>query len=564
MVVRPWLRYYPDGVPEDIAMPTKSLSTLLEHAARVNPKGLATGFFGAKMTYGQVNDQVLRVAEGLRKLGVGPGDRVAIVLPNCPQHVVAFYAVLRLGAIVVEHNPLYTAREMRHMFEDHAAHVAICWDVAVPKLRNQPEDVQLDHIVSVNMTKAMPRMLRMALKLPVPALRRMRAKLTAKASHTVAWEKLLKTSRLAENYNHADPDELAVLQYTSGTTAQPKGVMLTHRNLYANTMQARQWLIGMREDKETFYAILPLFHSFGMTLNVTLGVMMRAHVVLFPTFDPAMVLGVIRKTPPTVIGAVPPIFAAIATAAKHHHVKLTQTKFCFSGAMKLTSEVNDLWAETGAGPLIEGYGMTEASPVCFGNPLSDERRLGTIGVPFPSIDAKVVDPHDISRPVRDGERGELLVRGPNVFVGYWNNPQETGQTLLSDGWLRTGDVVTMDEDGFTTIVDRVKELVITGGFNVAPTEVESVLRGHHAVAEIAVIGIPDPMRGEAVAAAVVLKHGAKLDVDDLRNYGKRRLASYKVPRQIVAVDDLPKSMLGKVLRMQVREIVLKHLSGATQ
>lgn len=551
----PWYQYYPDGVPTDIAMPTKPLSQLIEKAAAFNPKGLATGFFGAKMTYEQVNDQVMRAAHGLQQLGVSSGDRVAIILPNCPQHIVAFYAVLRLGAVVVEHNPLYTARELRHMFEDHAAHVAICWDVAVAKLQQQPDDVQPDHIISVNMTKAMPPLKRLALKLPLPPLRQMRRKLTAKAPHTTPWEKLLKTSRLSSDYRQAEPEELAVIQYTSGTTAQPKGAMLTHRNIYANTVQAKHWLIGLREDKETFYAVLPLFHVFGLTLNMTLGVLMRAFVVLFPTVDPALVLAEVRKTPPTVLGAVPPIFAAIATLAKRRHIQLKKTKFCFAGAMKLTDEVNEIWETTGAGPLIEGYGMTETSPVCFGNPLIGERRLGAIGVPFPSVDAKVVNPDDPNQVMRPGERGELLVRGPNVFVGYWNNPQETDRVLLPDGWLRTGDVVTMEADGFTTVVDRVKELIITGGFNVAPTEVEAVLRGHHTIADAAVVGLPDPMRGEMVVAAVVLKPGMELNAEDLRAYAKVRLAAYKVPRRIIAVEELPKSMLGKVLRAQVREMI---------
>jgi len=557
---RPWLKYYPADVPADIVTPTKSLSSLLEYAALVDSKALATGFFGAKMTYGQIYDQVMRAAEGLRKLGVGPGDRVAIILPNCPQHLIAFYAVLRLGAIVVEHNPLYTSRELRHMFEDHAAHVAICWDVAVPKLQSQPKDVQPDHIVAVNMTTAMPTAMRWALKLPIPPLRGMRAKLTAKAPRTMSWDKLVKAQPLDVNYSHAEPDELAAIQYTSGTTAQPKGVMLTHRNLYSNALQCRAWLFGLREGAETFYAMLPLFHAFGLALGATVGVMMRGRIILFPTFDPAMVLSAARKTPPTVLGGVPPIFAALATVAKRRRVHLPTAWLCFSGAMALTKEVDDLWKDTGAGALLEGYGMTEASPVCFGNPLSDERRLGTIGVPFPSMDAKVVDPNDTSHEIGPGERGELLVRGPNVFVGYWNNPQETGRTLLPDGWLRTGDIVTMDADGFTTVVDRVKELVISGGFNVEPTEVEAVMRGHYGISDIAVVGVPDPMRGEAVVAAVILKPGVELDVKDLRDFGKQRLAAYKVPRRFVVVDELPKSMLGKVLRSQVREMVMERLA----
>ena len=556
---RPWLRYYPDGVPESVELPNESLSALISKAAEADPKAIATCFFGATMTYGKIYDQVLRAAAYLRRLGVGPGDRVAIVLPNCPQHIIAFYAVMRLGAIAVEHNPLYTAREIRHMFEDHAARVAICWDVAVPKLHSQPGDIEFDNIVSVNLTHAMPAIKRLALSLPLPGLRGMRKKLTAKAPHTVPWEKLVSGPKLPADYPQADPDELAVIQYTSGTTAQPKGVMLTHRNLYVNAVQAQAWLIGLEAGKETIYAILPMFHSFGLTLNMTFGVLMRARLVLFPTFDPPMVMAEVKHQPPTVLCAVPPIFGALATLANRRHIDLSNIHCCYSGGMKLSQEVSDMWESTGGYPIVEGYGMTEASPVLFGNPLSDDRRLGTIGIPFPNVDAKVVDQDDPSREVPPGERGELLVRGPNVFVGYWNNPVETAQTLLADGWLRTGDIVVMEDDGFTTIVDRKKELIITGGFNVAPTEVELVLRSHPSIAEVAVVGVPDPRRGEMVVAAVLLRPDAVLDEDDIRAFAKQRLTGYKVPRRIFAVDDLPKSMLGKVLHAQVRDELLTRL-----
>ena len=558
MAEYPWLAHYPSAVPHTVKVPSESLVALIAKAAKTDPKAAATAFFGATMTYGKLYTQVLQAAEGLRRLGVGPGDRVAIILPNCPQHIVAFYAVLRLGGIVVEHNPLYTSRELRHMLEDHSARVAICWDVAVPKLRDQPGDVELDHIISVNLTHAMPMLKSWALHLP--GLRRMRKKLTAKAPGTMPWEKLLKVPPLQdEKFAQADPDELAAIQYTSGTTAQPKGAMLTHRNLYTNTVQARAWLCGLREGAETFYAVLPMFHVFGLTLNMTLGVLLRAKIVLFPTPDPAMVLDEAKHNPPTVIGAVPPIFAALASLALRRHISLASAQFCFSGAMALTREVNDLWESAGGGHLVEGYGMTESSPASFGNPMSDQRRLGTIGLPWPNMDAKVVNQDDPSREVAPGQPGELLIKGPNVFVGYWNNPMETSETLLPDGWLRTGDIVVMDEDGFTTIVDRKKELINTSGFNVAPTEVESVLRGEPSISDVAVIGVPDRRRGEMVIAAVVLKPDATLDEDALRAFAKQRLTGYKVPRRFIAVDELPKSILGKVLRAPVRDQLIAQL-----
>ena len=555
----PWLSHYPAGVPATVDLPTESLVGLIARAAERDPKAVATSFFGATMTYGQIWDQVLRLAEQLRRFGVGQGDRVAIILPNCPQHIIAFYAVMRLGAIAVEHNPLYTPRELRHMFEDHAARIAICWDVAVPKLRQQPEDIQLDHIISVDLTEAMPALTRFALRLPLPGLRGKRRQLTVKAHHTVEWRKLIDGPKLRAKHPQPEPDRLAVIQYTSGTTAAPKGAMLTHRNLYVNAAQARAWLGCLKEGEETFYAILPLFHSFGLTLAMTFGIMMRARIVLFPTFDAAMVLSQARRRPPTLFGGVPPMFVALAELNRKRRVDLSQAKVSFSGAMKLTADVQDLWSANGGGILIEGYGLTEAAPVCFGNPLSDQRRLGTIGLPFPNIEAKVVDPDDLSRLRPPGEPGELLVRGPNVFAGYWNNPVETAETLLPGGWLRTGDIVEMDPDGFTTVVDRRKELIITAGFNVAPSEIETVLRGEPSIADVSVVGLPDARRGEIVVAAVVLKPGATLDEAAIRAYAKQRLARYKVPRRVVAVEELPKSLLGKVLRAQVRQDLADQL-----
>ena len=547
-----WTVHYQAGVPAEIALPHEPLTALMENAAREAPAYPATDFFGASLTYRQLGDQVSRAAEGLRRLGVRAGDRVALVLPNCPQHIVAFYAVLRLGAIVVEHNPLYTARELRHMFEDHAARVAICWDAAVAKLREQPHDIALEHIVAVNLLEEFPRAKRLALRLPIPSLRATRAKLTGKAHGAMAWRKLLDNPGLRNSHPHPVVSDLAVIQYTSGTTGYPKGAMLTHSNLYSNALQARAWLHGIAERKETLYSVLPMFHVFGLTLALTLGVMIQARIVLFPTPDPALIIDAAKRRPPTVMGGVPPIFHAVAKRAAEKRISLSKTRFSFSGAMGLPIDVAESWeAQTGV-PLVEGYGLTEASPVLCGNPVAPSRRLGTVGIPFPSTTVKVVDPADPTREVALGQPGELLARGPQVFQGYWNNPEESDATLLPGGWLRTGDIVRQEEDGYITIVDRVKELIITGGFNVAPTEVETIIRGHPDVHEVAVVGVPMPLGGERVAAAVVLRDGADFDAVELRRYCKERLAAYKVPKMIVAVDQLPTSMLGKVLRGQVR------------
>ena len=551
------ISFYQPGVPANIVLPQKSLAHMLETSVAESGQRVAMDFFGRTTTYAQLGNQISRAAEGLRRLGVGPGDRVALVLPNCPQHVIAFYAILRLGAIVVEHNPLYTARELRHMFEDHAAHIAIAWDVAVEKLRQQPDDIELDHIISVNLLTEFPLAKRLALKLPLPPLRTQRRKLTTKVKHTITWKDLLNHHPLKKSYPYPSVDDIAVIQYTSGTTGLPKGAMLTHSNLYSNALQGQAWTRDAQIGKEVFYAVLPFFHAFGTTVSIVFGILQQARIHLFPTFDLNLVLAAAKKDPPTFLCAVPPIFEAIAIAAKKRKISFKSAKFCICGAMSLPMPILQLWESISGGPLVEGYGMTESSPVALGNPFYSTRRSGTVGLPFPSTETRVVSVEDNSVEVAQGERGELLIRGPQVFPGYWNNPEETEKVLLPGGWLATGDIVVQDADGFTTIVDRKKELIITSGFNVAPTEVETILRSHPSIADAAVVGLPNPHSGEEVVAAVVAHAGQhKLKTEEIRSFCRARLAAYKVPRKVFYVDSLPKSLLGKVLRSQVRDELL--------
>ncbi|TFC52224.1 long-chain fatty acid--CoA ligase [Cryobacterium sp. TMT1-21] len=554
-----WVKNYQPGVPAEIDLPEESLVAMLERSVAEAGSHPALEFFGRRTSYTELGDQIDRAAEGLRGLGVRAEDRVALLLPNCPQHVVAFYAVLRLGAVVVEHNPLYTARELRHQFEDHQARIVIAWDKSVASIRTFPADIEIDHIVSVNLLEAFPAIKRLALHLPVKSLRESREALTGPAPKTIPWKDLLSHGPIDPEHPRPAVTDLAAIQYTSGTTGQPKGAMLTHFNLYSNALQGEAWMQGAEYRKEIFYAILPMFHAFGMTLYLTYGIRKQALLVLFPKFDPNLILDAMKKSPATVYCAVPPIYERTAVVAKERGISLRSCKYCISGAMNLPDHVVELWESVSGGLLVEGYGMTESSPVALGNPFHPTRRTGTIGVPFPSTRMKVVDLDDPTREVPQGEPGELLLNGPQVFQGYWNNPEETAKTLLPGGWLRTGDIVTVDEDGFTTIVDRAKELVITGGFNVSPSEVEAVLRLHADVVDAAVFGKALERGGELVVAAVELKPGARLDEEALRAHCREHLAAYKIPRRIVQIQDMPRSMLGKILRKQVREQVLPQL-----
>jgi len=553
-----WLHSYAEHVPHEIEVQTESLVDMIDIAVATYRRDVALEFFGATTSYESMGDQIARAAEGLRRLGVNAGDRVALVLPNCPQHVVAFYAVLRLGAIVVEHNPLYTARELRHQFEDHGARVAIVWDKVHDTVSGFPADIRLDHIVSVDLTAALPFGKRLALRLPVTKARTARAAMTAtpSARRVYTWDRLLDHKPIAKRHPRPRTSDTALLQYTSGTTGSPKGAILTHENLRANAAQGRAWVPGLKPGKEVFYGVLPLFHAYGLTLCLTFAMSIGARLVLFPRFDVDLVLAAARTTPATFLPAVPPIYDQLARAAESRGVDLSSIRFAISGAMSLPVETVERWEKVTGGLLVEGYGMTESSPVALGNPIGPSRRPGTVGVPFPSTDIRVVDPDNPQVLRGEGEAGELLVRGPQVFQGYWRNPEETAATLMSDGWLRTGDIVTVSPDGFVTVVDRVKELIITGGFNVSPSEVEAAMLAHPDVTAAAVVGLPHAHGGEEVSAAVVLRSGATFDPGAMRDFCRETLAGYKVPKRIVVLDDLPRSLIGKVVRRQVRDALL--------
>lgn len=551
---RPWLASYAPGVPHDIEEQHGSLIDLVEESARRFPGKVALEFFKRTTSYADLQEQILRAANGLRKLGVGAGDRVAIVLPNCPQHIVAFYAVLRLGAIVVEHNPLYTPRELRHQFEDHGAKVAIAWDKSVATLQDFPADVKVDAIVSVDLTRAMPRSTRLALALPVAKARESRAKLTTAVRGTTKWDDLVGTRKLSKRHPRPSTDDIALIQYTSGTTGTPKGAVLTHRNLLANAAQARAWVPQIRRGDNVVYAVLPMFHAYGLTLCLTFAMSMASRLVLFPAFDPALVLTAIKKHPPTFLPAVPPIYARLQHAADSAKVSLEGIEIGISGAMPLSQDIVEPWEARTGGYLVEGYGLSECSPVLMANPVSPERRLGSIGLPLSSTEARVVDPDD-GTVLGVDEPGELQVRGPQVFRGYWGKTEATDEVFTPDGWFRTGDIVAIGADGYVRIVDRLKELIITGGFNVSPSEVEDALLKHPSVKEVAVVGITQG-GNEQVVAAVVPKDPSSFDAAALRTWAREQLAAYKVPRRVVVVEDLPRSMIGKVLRRKVRDQIL--------
>ncbi|MFK4790220.1 long-chain-fatty-acid--CoA ligase [Microbacterium sp. ZW T5_56] len=559
---RPWIASYAAGVPEDLEPVSGSLVDIVIASERDYPQAPALEFFGRETTYAQLLEQIERAAQGLRDQGVRAGDTVAIILPNCPQHIVAFYAVLRLGAVAVEHNPLYTPRELRKQFEDHGAKHAIVWNKVVADVQDFPQDLAVSTLISVDVTRAMPAAMRLALRLPIAKARESRDALYAPVRGTVPWEKIVSAGRLPGSWAQPATDDLAIIQYTSGTTGTPKGAALTHRNLLSNAAQARAWVPSItRGNGCVVYAVLPMFHAYGLTLCLTFAMSMGARLVLFPKFDPDLVLDVMKKHPATFLPLVPPIAERLLARSIEKGISIQGTEVAISGAMALRHELVVPFEAASGGFLVEGYGLSECSPVLMANPVAANRVAGTVGLPLPGTECRVVDPENPTQDVPAGSEGELVVRGPQVFSGYYGKPEET-EAAFVDGWYRTGDIVTVDDGGFVRIVDRIKELIITGGFNVAPTEVENALRQHEDVEDAAVVGLPSDHSGEEVVAAIVLRPGASVDVEAIREYARGVLTPYKVPRRVFVVDELPKSMIGKVLRRQVKQQILSLTNGS--
>jgi long-chain acyl-CoA synthetase len=523
--------------------------TLARHGDRP-----ALSFLGRSTTYAELGQRVRRVAEGLRQLGVRAGDRVALVMPNCPQNVVAFQAVLRLGATVVEHNPLYTAGELRGPFVDHGARVAIVWDKVVPVVQQLAAGSALEHVISVDLTVELPTLKRLALRLPLAKARAARDQLSSPARGVRRFAELESGPLLADEHPRPVADDVALLLYTSGTTGVPKGVPLRHRNLVANCVQGRAWVPGLEEGRESFLVALPMFHAYGVTIGVLFGLSIGAELVLLPKPEVGLLMDAFARRVPTFVPAVPPLYERILDEAERRGASIRGVRFSLSGAMPLPAALVERWEAATGGLLVEGYGLTETSPVVVGNPMTPARRPGSIGVPFPDVQVRIADPEDPSREVPLGERGELLVRGPQVFSGYRGHPEQTASALV-DGWFRTGDIVTMAPDGFITIVDRIKEIIITGGFNVSPSEVEAVLRAHADVLDAAVVGVAQSDGSEQVVAALVLSAGAPLDPEALAAHARTALTAYKVPRRYVRLDALPTNPMGKVVRREVVPLV---------
>ncbi len=550
-------REYAPGVPYFTDSGETLISDLLFDAAHRYPKRVALDFLSQQTTYEQFAGQVRQAASVLLDAGVTKGTRVAVILPNCPQHAVLVFASALLGAPVIEHNPLAPSEELRKEFDRHRAQVVVTWENVVEKLDFLPPTTT---IFGVNLAYALSRKTRALLHLPIKSVKEKKRMLGAKTpDHVRSWDREVRAAREFSGDATVKADEPAVLLHTSGTTGLPKAAILSHRNLVSNVVQAAAWVPLLHEGAEVFYAILPFFHAFGLTISLLAAVRMGATIALFPKFDPSQVLLAQRRLPCTFFLGVPPIFDRLLANYKHFDVDMTSIRFTLSGAMPISAELAAKWEELTGGHVIEGYGMTEASPVILGSPLSEARRPGALGIPFPSTEVRIVDPEDPGRDVEDGEIGELIARGPQVFSGYLNEPQETA-AVLQDGWLHTGDLVQV-RDGFVYMEDRRKELIISGGFNVYPSQVEDVVRSMPGVQDVAIVGMPGGNRGEEVVAALVLEAGASVTLADVRKWAEKSLAHYALPRQVVVVQELPRSQIGKVMRRAVQQQLTELQAG---
>ncbi|MFI6515933.1 AMP-binding protein [Spirillospora sp. NPDC050679] len=549
----PWRRWYPPQVPVAPEIPDVPVTRLLDDAAERFPRRTALHYFGRRTGYARLRESADRFADGLRRLGVQPGDRVALVLPNCPQLFAAFFGTLRRGAIAVAHNPLYTEDEMRHQLTDCGARVAVVLDrsyATVAAARGR-----LEHVIVTSLADELPRHRRAALRLPTARARRLRAAMTAEVPDDpwlVPFEEMRRPPRRRVRQHPLLPSEhLAAIQYTGGAEGRPKGAMLTHRNLVANACQQHAWDFGSREGREATLAVLPIFHAFGLTSCLVAPVMKAGAVVLLPRFDRERVLAALRRHRPTVFPGVPTLYEQVLDTPGLRARDLDSVRVFISGAMAMPPSTAERLEALGGHRLIQCYGLTEASPAVTANPLTGDARNTTVGVPLPLTDVVVVDRDEPTRVLPPGAAGELVVRGPQVFAGYWNQPLATARAL-SKGWLRTADIGVLSADGFVTVVDRRDDMIKVSGFSVSPGEVEEVLRRHPAVLDCAVVGAPDRRRGERVVAHVVEHPAYPFSADELRRHCERSLTRYKVPAEFVPRADLPRNAIGKVVRRRLR------------
>lgn len=549
---KPWLKHYPEEIPGTLDYLNEPLQHYLIHAAEKFPEKTAIHFMGKEMSYKELYHDALTFASYLQHMGIKKDDRVAIMLPNTPQSVISYFGILMAGGIVVQTNPLYTERELEYQLKDSGTKAIITLDILYPRVSKVMPQTDLQHIIVTAIKDYLP----FPKNLVYPFVQKKQYGIVVNVKHegsTHLLEEILKTNpkKLVE-YDFNFEEDIALLQYTGGTTGSPKGVMLTHKNLVANSSMCKSWLYRSKPGEESVLGIVPFFHVYGMTTVLILTVMQGNKMIILPKFDALTTLKTIQKQRPTLFPGAPTIYIGLLNHPDLKKYDLSSINSCISGSAPLPHEVQEEFEEVTGGKLVEGYGLTETSPVTHSNFLWDRPRVkGSIGVPWPDTEVRIVS-MDTGELMPVGEIGEIIIKGPQVMKGYWNRPDATEETL-KDGWLSTGDLGYMDENGYFYIVDRKKDMIIAGGYNIYPREIEEVLYEHPDVLEAVAAGIPDPYRGETVKVYIVLKEGSKVTADELNQYARKYLAAYKAPRLYEFREELPKTAVGKILRRTLVE-----------
>ncbi len=548
---RPWHRWYEKGVPRTLEYEARSIPGNLFASAVRYPDRTALIFENSRLSYRELEDFVRRFAASLSSLGVSRGTRVAIYLPNLPQTVIAYYAALALGAEVVMTNPLYVEREIVHQWNDASVQVAVVGDwLFEHKVRKVRGDLPVRHFVTTGIADFLGAPLRWLARIK---LRREGMAANVPPGPGIHELRQLLRAEPKRDLPEPDLDSIALLQYTGGTTGVAKGAMLTHRNLSCNVQQTVAWFPSLLPGEETWLACLPYFHIFGMTISLNWPIQMGGTIVLMPNpRDVPKMIQLIAKHRVTVYPALPALFNAILNHPGSKRVDLTSVKGCFSGSAPLPVAILEGFEALTGGKIVEGFGLSESSPVTHCNTVTGRRKTGSIGMPVPDTDAKIVDTAEGTRELPMGEEGELIIKGPQVMAGYWNRPEDTASTLR-DGWLFTGDLARVDEDGFFWICGRKKDLILASGYKIFPDEVDRVLMSHPKILEAATIGIPDPKRGETVKSFIVLKPGQTASEEEIVAFCREELAAYKIPKYVEFRTELPKTAMQKMLRRQLKD-----------
>ncbi|HDI59868.1 MAG TPA: long-chain fatty acid--CoA ligase [Desulfobacteraceae bacterium] len=546
---RIWHKRYPAGVPAQLDYIDLTMPEFLTRSAQRFPAQPALDYFGKKISYAELDRIVNRFARALMALGVEKGDTVAMLLPNIPQIVIADYAAWRIGAVTAMNNPLYTERELAYQLDLSDAKVLVTMDLLHSRAMNLMKTTPLEKVVVCHVNDYLP----FPKKQLFPRVKKEMYRKIPRQPDTYEFLDIVQGHDGAPLENQAELDAVGVHLYTGGTTGTSKGAMITHRNMSYNTQQLRSWLVDIKDGEERELAVFPFFHAAGFTGVQNMCVLSGWTDVLVPRPEPATIVEVLKKSRPTLVPGVPTIYVGLLADERFTRMDLSFIKGFLAGAAPLPLEIIQRLEKLTDGTMVNVYGLTEMTPMATASPWKGLSKPGTVGLPLPDTDMKIVDLEEGTRPLGPGEAGEVCFKGPQIMAGYYKRPEETANTIR-DGWLYTGDIGVMDEDGFLTIVDRKKDMIVASGYNVYPNEIDDILFSHPKILEACTVGVPDPYRGETVRAYVVVKPGEALTAEEVVAFCKEKMAAYKVPRQVEFIDALPKSAVGKILRKELRRL----------